>query len=344
MPVVIIYKLIENVLRLILKPARSRLFLASLIVMALALISATAFYLAEKDAWASRGEELTFAKALYWSIITMATVGYGDIVPHTGIGRLIAAFTSIFGIAAYSLLIAIVAEHFLSHMVKKTLGLAWLKNIDIVVVGDGEECAETIAELKRNIPNKKIAWITSEQPKITVDVDYAVGNLVDSETLRRGGVEKSKYIVVCHKDDSQSIHIALLAKKLNPNARIIVLAHSSKTAEILEAAGVQYIVPTTIMARVLASMVFEPNVAVLVSDLTTAKGISDLIEIESNKYAGLSFKEALLKAKEEEGLLLVGIVKKDGRILVNPPLDYKIGNGEKLLAIKGTGSLTKIVR
>ena len=344
MPVVILYRLLENILRLLMKPTRSRLFLASIIVMVLAFTSATAFYLAEKNAWASRGEDLTFAKALYWSIITMATVGYGDIVPHTSIGRIVAAFTSVFGIAAYSLLVAIVAEQFLSRMVKKTLGLAWLKNIDIVVIGDGEECAETIAELKRNMPGKKIAWITSQQPKITVDVDYAIGSLIDSETLRRGGVEKSEYIVVCHKDDSQSIHIALLAKKLNPEARIIVLAHSSKTAEILEAAGVQYIVPTTIMARVLASMVFEPNVAVLVSDLTTAKGISDLIEVKTNKYVGLSFKEALLKAKEEEGLLLVGIVRRDGKILVNPPLNYMIEKGEKLLAIKGTGSLSKIVK
>lgn len=344
MPIVILYRIIENILRLILRPTRSRLVFAALVVLALALISATSFYLAEKDAWAERGEELTFLRALYWSIITMATVGYGDVVPTTDAGMIVAGFTAIFGIAAYSLLVAIVAEQFLSSMVRKTLGLAWLKNIDIVVVGDGEECTETIAELKRNVPGKKIAWITSEQPKITVDVDYAVGSLVDSETLRRGGVEKAKYVVVCHKDDSQSIHIALLAKKLNPNARIIVLAHSSKTAEILEAAGVQYIVPTTITARVLASMVFEPNVAVLVSDLTTAKGTSDLIEIPSDKYVGLTYEEALIKAKKEEGILIVGVTGKDGRILVNPPLDYRIEPGGKILAVMGSGKLSKIVR
>lgn len=344
MPVVILYRIIENILRLILRPARSRLVFAALVVLALALISATSFYLAEKNAWAERGEKLTFLRALYWSIITMATVGYGDIVPATSAGMIVAGFTAVFGIAAYSFLVAIVAEQFLSSMVKKTLGLAWLKNIDIVVVGDGEECAETIAELKRNMPNKKIAWITSEQPKITIDVDYAIGSLVDSETLRRGGVEKTRYVVVCHKDDSQSIHIALLAKKLNPNARIIVLTHSTKTAEILEAAGVQYIVPTTIMARVLASMVFEPNVAVLVSDLTTAKGISDLVEIPSDKYAGLTYGEALIKAKKEEGILIVGITGRDGRILVNPPLDYRMEHGCKLLAVKGSGKLSKIVK
>ena len=344
MPVVIIYRIIENILRLILKPTRSRLVFAALIVLTLAFISATAFYFAEKDSWALRGEELTFLRALYWSIITMATVGYGDIVPTTDAGMVVAGFTAVFGIAAYSLLVAIVAEQFLSHMVKKTLGLAWLKNIDIVVIGDGEECAETIAELKRNMSGKRIAWVTSEQPKITIDVDYAVGSLVDSETLKRGGVKKARYVVICHRDDSQSIHIALLAKKLNPNARIIVLAHSSKTAEILEAAGVQYIVPATIVARVLASMVFEPNVAVLVSDLTTAKGVSDLIEIPADKYVGLKFKDALIKAREKEDLLLVGVVGRDGRILVNPSLDHKIESGDKLLAVKGTGKLSKIVK
>lgn len=86
----------------------------------------------------------------------MATVGYGDIVPTTDAGMIVAGFTAVFGIAAYSLLVAIVAEQFLSYMVKKTLEQAWLKNIDIVIIGDGEERVETITELKRNTPSKKI--------------------------------------------------------------------------------------------------------------------------------------------------------------------------------------------
>lgn len=62
------------------------------------------------------------------------------------------------------------------------------------------------------------------------------------------------------------------------------------------------------MARVLASMVFEPNVAVLVSGLTTAKGVSDLIEIPADKYVGLKFRDTLIMAREKESLLLVGVV------------------------------------
>ncbi len=332
-----------NLLKIIVKPTRSKLVITATIVAFIAVVNAALFYYFEKDAWAAEGENLTFARALYWSIITMATVGYGDIVPKTGAGMAIAVVDAILGIASYSLLVSLIAEQLLSSTMKKAWGLAWLKNRDVVIIGDSEECVEAMDEIKRNMPHAKISWITSKQPNITVDVDYVVGSLIDTETLRRGGVDKARYVIVCPRDDSIGVHIALLARKLNPNARIIPLARTSKTAEVLEAAGFQYVVPSSITARILASMVFEKDVAVLISDLTTIKGVGDLVEMPADKYIGLTIEEALVKAKREEDVIIVGIAKPSGEIIVNPPLDYRISSDDKLLVIKGSGKLLKII-
>ncbi len=317
--------------------------MTAVIVAVIAVANALLFYYFEKDAWAAEGEDLTIPRALYWSIITMATVGYGDVVPKTGPGMAVAVVDAVLGIASYSLLVSLIAEQLLSSTMKKAWGLAWLKNRDVVVIGDSEECIEAMDEIKRNMSHAKISWVTNKQPNITIDVDYVVGNLIDTETLHRGGVDKARYVIVCPRDDSLGVHIALLARKLNPNARIIPLARNSKTAEVLEAAGFQYVVPSSITARILASMVFEKNVAVLISDLTTIKGVGDLVEKPADKYVGLSIEEALIKAKREEDIIIVGVAKASGEIIVNPPLDYKITVGDKLLVVKGSGRLTKIV-
>ncbi len=328
---------------MVIKPTRSKLAITATIVAIIAVVNAILFYYFEKDTWAAQGEELTFTRALYWSIITMATVGYGDVVPKTGPGMMIAVVDAVLGIASYSLLVSLIAEQLLSSTMKKTWGLAWLKNRDVVVIGDSEECIEAMDEIKRNMPHAKISWITDKQPNITIDVDYVVGSLIDTETLRRGGVDKAKYVIVCPRDDSIGVHIALLARKLNPNARIIPLARTSKTAEVLEAAGFQYVVPSTITARILASMVFEKNIAMLISDLTTVKGVGDLVEKPVDEYVGLTIEEALIKAKREEDIIIIGIAKPNGEIIVNPPLDYQITSEDKLLVVKGSGKLTKMV-
>jgi len=325
------------------KPTRNKLVITGIIVALIALVNAVLFYYFEKDAWSREGEELTFTRALYWSIITMATVGYGDVVPKTGPGMAVAVVDAILGIASYSLLVSLIAEQLLSSTMKKAWGLAWLKNRDIVVIGDSEECIEAIDEIKKNIPHAKISWVTDKQPNITIDVDYVVGSLIDTETLRRGGVDKAKHVIVCPRDDSIGVHIALLARKLNPNARIIPLARTYKTAEVLEAAGFQYVVPTTITARILASMVFEKDVALLLSDLTTIKGVGDLVEKPASGYVGLTMEEALLKAKREEDVIIVGVAKPSGEIIVNPPLDYRISSEDKLLVVKGSGKLSRMV-
>ena len=343
MPVIFIHRVLVSLLRSLIKPTRNKIVVAATIVAVIAVVNAGLFYYFEKPAWEAEGQELSFTRALYWSIITMATVGYGDVVPKTGPGMAVAVVNAILGIASYSLLVSLIAEQLLSSTMRKTWGLAWLKNRDVVIIGDSEECIEAMDEIKKNIPHAKISWITDKQPNITVDVDYVVGNLVDTETMRRGGVDRAKYIIVCPRDDSIGVHIALLARKLNPSARIIPLARTSKTAEVLEAAGFQYVVPSTITARILASMVFEKNVALLISDLTTVKGVGDLVEKPADKYAGLTIEEALVKAKREEDVIIVGIAKPSGEIIVNPPLNYKISANDKLIVVKGSGTLTKIV-
>lgn len=55
-----------------------------------------------------------YGTAVWWAIVTLATVGYGDVVPHTGWGRLVGSVVIVIGVTLLSFLIAIVTSYFVS--------------------------------------------------------------------------------------------------------------------------------------------------------------------------------------------------------------------------------------
>ncbi|HDI02480.1 MAG TPA: hypothetical protein ENF93_02420, partial [Ignisphaera sp.] len=251
-----IFKVLRKLLRTFIK---RRLILVFVLFAISALINGTLFYIFEVVHGPQK--QFSYLHCIYWAIVTMATVGYGDIVPETFAGYVIAGETIIIGIAVFTLLISTIAEAFLQQSLKRYMGLARLKNVDVVVIGSSEICKEAIDELRMNRKDLKISWVLEEQPKTPPeDIDFVVGNPIEEETLIRAGIKSAKHLIVCILDDSMAIHIVLTAKRLNKNIRIAALAKSSKTKELLEEAGVSIVVPLRVIGRELASAVFEPSV------------------------------------------------------------------------------------
>ncbi len=122
--------------------------------------------------------------SLYLRIITMATIGYDDIVPTRVTGRLIDGFTAVTGILAYTLTVSVIANAFLQASMKILLWLTPLKGKKILVIVDDESCQEIIDGPRPKGLEKKTGWITAQQPKSDLGVDYMVGELLNEDTLR----------------------------------------------------------------------------------------------------------------------------------------------------------------
>ena len=102
--------LVRRLIKLRFKLKRSKIFVLALAVILLAIILALLYMYAEN---------VGFFTALYWAVITMATIGYGDVTPNTLLGRIIAIFASIAGIATFTAFVSILAEYFLSSRLQK---------------------------------------------------------------------------------------------------------------------------------------------------------------------------------------------------------------------------------
>ncbi len=330
----IIIRLLKRVLR---EPTKRRLLLTLIAFTTSTLVSGTLFYLAE--AVYGPQKSLTWTRSLYWAIVTMATVGYGDIVPETFWGRVIACVTIVVGIAMFSLFISTLADIFMQGSLKRVMGLGRVKKVDVVVVGANEVCREAINELKRNIPRIRISWVMEKKPRTPPeDVEFVVGDPTDDDTLKRAGIQMAKDLIVCILDDSTAIHVVLTAKKLNKNLRIAALAKSSRAAELLKEAGVSIVVPFKRLGRELASAVFEPSVVHFLEEVTTARGKADLVEVViDGSRDGKNVEEIIRElqlADRNARYLAVMIAKRSGEQVFAPSNSAKLSAGDKLVLVK----------
>ncbi|WP_367883151.1 ion channel [Thermococcus peptonophilus] len=68
-------------------------------------------------------EGLGFFTAFYWAVITMATIGYGDITPQTEAGRVVAMVAAVAGISTFTALVSLLAEFLISSSLRRMMGM-----------------------------------------------------------------------------------------------------------------------------------------------------------------------------------------------------------------------------
>ncbi len=317
-----------RLLRIIRLLAVSRVRLLLLFFLASWLFSAGLFYYVEHVH--DGRPDIDFEASLYWALITMATVGYGDIVPSRGLGWAVAGFTAVLGIAVYTLFISTIADRFLEATVKASMGLGRLHGKKIVVVGEGPLCETSIEELLANNLGSVTGWILTSQPQTPPRVDHVVGPL-NEETLRRGGAGEAERAIICFQDDSKVIHAAALLKRVNRNIHVTAVARDPETERILEVLGVETIIPVSILGRLLASGGFEPAVVRLIGDATTRKGRLDLREQTVEEPATVEELEARLGAR------IIAVARRNGVLEVARP-HTRVEPGDRIVYLEEVSS------
>jgi len=315
----------------------NKLVYVGIIFITSVFINGALFYIAENVLGGNKS--ITLWRGFYWALVTMATVGYGDIVPRTTPGYVVTVETVVLGIAVFTMLVSSLAEEFMNRSIRKSMGLGKLRHIKTLVIGDSETCREVINELKTNLGLEEVGWLTPEPPKTPPkDLSFVSGDPADEDTLRRANITEVSKVVLCLGDDSKALHTALMIRKLNPKAKMISLASNRKSSELLKEAGVTHVVPVTLMGRVLASATFEPAVAEFINEVSTARGIADLIELRVTKeHEGLSVKEYVnnvLKNLVRASRTMVLAVKRESNLFVVPDDGFLLQEGDEIVILK----------
>jgi voltage-gated potassium channel len=315
-----------------------------LLLIALAIGSAVLYFIFEKD--------LSFPESIYLAIITMTTVGYGDISPKTDPGQTVSIFLALFGILLYGYLGAMVVSIVMESSLSGVFGMNKAKyKHHFVICGWTSLSDVVLAELLTE--QRQIAVITEEQDDIILikrkgdakNIFPIYGDPSKTDILEQANIREASVVVLCMDDDSKNLITALHIKELNPRARIIVRTERAELRKTMKIAGVTYVVTPDVMAgRLIASAAFEPEVANFIEDVTSATDVGgyDIRQyVISEKHAG-SIGQLSKMLRDKTRTTLVAIAKKkpvegskEGRweVYPNPEDNVKVRAGDMVLLL-----------
>lgn len=289
-------------------------------------------------------EHFSLFDALYMTVITVASVGYGEIPRELSTaGR---AFTMVLivvglGSMAYGLsaITAFWVEGDISHVWEKRKmegRIAKLRD-HIVVCGGGQTGRHIAGELLgTRTPFICIERNVAEEDairKLDRDMVYMIGDATDADVLRAARIEAARGLIACMPSDKDNLFTLLTARELNPSMRIVsrLIADESRPQLIRAGADVVVSVPT-IGALRLASEMLRPHVVGFIDAMLREPGAIRVQEIPIGARA-VGQRLGSLQLQERAGIVVFAL--RDGasrRFRYNPAPDYLLGEGDVLIA------------
>jgi len=306
-----------------------------------------------------QGTIRNYFDAVWYSLVTATTVGYGDYYPITVYGRMIGYIFIFISILIYGVLIGQIASFMTSVNENKKLGYngTRFENHAIIVGWDG--FARGVLDQLVSA-GKKVALITddrntSENVYESYDKKYVYclyTDLNNIEVLRKANIEKSSIVFVNLKNDTDKLVYINNLKGKFKNLQFLITLENANLKQTFKNVGVTHIISKEeIYSKLLASYIFEPDVALYSEDIMSYAKANDDHDIKQfkvlsdNPYSGKSYEDAFYDLKKSFNCILIGISKeKNGRrtLLKNPVDEVKIEVGDYLIMIMNRKALDKV--
>ena len=279
--------------------------------------------------------------ALYWALITISTVGYGDISPVTVEGRVVSMLIIITGIAMISFVTSVIVSSFsekLTELKENRLVEEINKEEDFMIIcGYGQMTRMFLRHYEHEYAKR---YIIIEKDKERVDEAIKEGyRAIHEDASRYDVIAKfnTDYaqvtLLALTNSDVANIYITLNAKAISKNIRVISRSSSERIAKKSRLAGADSVVmPSLIANRMLFAAITQPVMYKAVYAILTGQHLAQLDEVNSiyhQKMVGKSIKDLKLK---EQKLLYIGYESGVNKMFVfNPSLNYIIEEGDILL-------------
>jgi voltage-gated potassium channel len=312
--------------RLFLKGLLTRLWKFAAIFAGIWIVAGVGFYFLQ-------GGE-TLLNSFYWAIITLTTIGYGDIAPTNPVSR---GFTIVIAVSQLFLLgylLTVITGVVTEESQRRALGTLGTDMHDhVVVLGYSVVGRAAVRELL--VEEQKVAVVAENAADVAnirsladedqLFVTYGAPGEID--ILHRVNITQAHSVIVCAADDTHNLIAALNIRAIAPSARVVVSVTQPELKDTLRSAGVTYVAsPGDLGGRLCANAAFRPDVAHAIEDLTAGSYGSDLQEFLLSEKTPVS-RQPLLEAEQlvrkHTDCLLVGYARKepggDYRIQLNPP-------------------------
>lgn len=195
--------------------------------------------------------------ACYYVVVTLSTVGYGDIVPVTPEARWFAMSLLVIGLGVFASAIASALGPKISGELNRLFNLkdkVMEPKNHVILVGDGSIARNTAEELKQ----RGVAFVQIVSSKVESDPSAHIiaGDATNDAVLRQAGIHQARMVIAARDDDGENAFIALVAKDLNPDMRVLAVASSALSIRRLKLARADLVFsPSAVGSRLLANLV-----------------------------------------------------------------------------------------
>jgi voltage-gated potassium channel len=321
------------------RSVRRTLLLRSCVVVFLFVLVILAFWLDRDGLKDNADDSISFIDVVYFTVVSVTTVGYGDIVPVTPQARLVdALFVTpirlfiwlIFIGTAYQLVLQRLIEDFRMRRLQARL------QDHVVLIGYGHYGRSAADELvARGLDKKHILVVDLDQGRIEDAAEHGyIGILGDAsreETLLQTMLEHARALLVCTDRDDTNVLITLTARNLAPKVRIVARVEEAENDKLVRQSGANStVLPSRVGGILMADSVESSHMAAYVMDLISAGGQVQLAERDPNP-------DELGRRPMESQSLIVRVVRNqlpysiwDSEVRIQP--------GDKLIVIRPAGT------
>jgi len=285
-------------------------------------------------------EQLSWGEAAYFVVVTLATVGYGDIVPQTLAGRIFTIGLIGVGLAIMGYALSVLT----TLQIKQVWGVARMKtkiaNLEnhIIVCGVGRVGTVIVDKLK----HEKQAFVVIENHEDVVNklreegVLTLQGDATLDETLIEAGINRAAGIITALSDDADNVYVTLTARTLNSNIKIVSRANRREAEEKLKRAGAHSVTyPALMGARQMVSSMLQPVIVDFMENVVYNKELHlDIGEIPlypGSALVGVALSQSGIKSKFDAIIIAI----KRGEVFIHNPNAEEILCADDILIVLG---------
>lgn len=288
------------------------------------------------------GNPWTAFDGLYMTVITVFTVGFGEVHPLSSSGRILTIFMTLLGVTYIFYAISLLAQIAFEDGIQEIWGTAKMNNRikkfekHYIICGAGKTAHEIIKCLSSN-PENKFVVIDVNPNRIAKLQEkghsYIKGDATNDSVLLQAGVEKALGLAATLPTDADNVFVALSSRAINKDLTIVAKAEKIESIAKLRKAGANKVVSPNIIAGArMASMLYRPTIVDFMDAAMAGDGKSIQMEefrIEKNSY----LENKVLKdadIRNRSGAIIVS-VSRDEKTTINPAPTWQFQALDKLV-------------